>query len=37
VVFEWQSRFNVGRVSGQDDEHSGQTSTSKMTENDEKI
>jgi hypothetical protein len=37
AVFEWHSRFKAGRVSVEDDEHSGQPSTSKMTENVEKI
>jgi hypothetical protein len=37
AVFEWHSRFKVGRVSAEDDRHSGQPSTSKMTENVEKI
>jgi hypothetical protein len=36
-VFEWHSRFKAGRVSFEDEEHSGQPSTSKMTENVEKI
>jgi hypothetical protein len=31
--FEWHSRFKAGRVSVEDDERSGQPSTSKMTEN----
>jgi hypothetical protein len=37
VVFEWHSRFKAGRVSVEDDEHSGQPSTSKTTGNVEKI
>jgi hypothetical protein len=36
-VFEWNLRFKVGRVSVEDDEHSGRTSTSKTTKNVEKI
>jgi hypothetical protein len=36
VVFQWHSRFKAGRVSV-DDERSGLPSTSKMTENVEKI
>jgi hypothetical protein len=32
VVFEWHSRFKAGRVSVEDDEHSGWPSTSKTTE-----
>jgi hypothetical protein len=36
-VFKWHSCFRAGRVSAEDDEHSGQPSTSKMTENFEKI
>jgi hypothetical protein len=35
VVFEWHSRFKAGSMSVED-EHSGQASTSKMTENVEK-
>jgi hypothetical protein len=35
-VFEWHSRFRAGRVSVED-ERSGRPSTSKTTENDEKI
>jgi hypothetical protein len=31
VVFEWYSRFKVGRVSVEDDEHSVCPSTSKTT------
>jgi transposase len=37
AVFEWCSRFKAGRVSVEDDECSGRPSTSKMTENVEKI
>jgi hypothetical protein len=37
AVFEWHSCFKVGRVSAEDDERSGQPSTSKMTEDVEKI
>jgi hypothetical protein len=37
AVFEWQSRFKAGRVSFEDDEHLGRPSTSRMTENAEKI
>jgi hypothetical protein len=37
AVFEWHSHFKVGRVSVEDDERSGRPSTSKMTENVEKI
>jgi hypothetical protein len=37
VVFEWYSRFKASPVSIEDDERSGQPSTSKMTENVEKI
>jgi hypothetical protein len=37
AVFEWHSRFKAGRVSVEDDEHSGQPSTRKMLENVEKI
>jgi hypothetical protein len=37
VVFEWHSRFKVGQVSVEDDEHSGRPSTSKTTENGEKV
>jgi hypothetical protein len=37
VFFDWHSRFNAGRVSVEDDECSGRPSTSKMTENVEKI
>jgi hypothetical protein len=36
-VFEWHSRFKAGQVSVEDDEHSGQPSTSKTTENAEQI
>jgi hypothetical protein len=32
AVFEWHSRFKVGRVSVEDDEHSRRPSTSKTTE-----
>jgi hypothetical protein len=35
--FEWHPRFKASRVSVQDDEHSEQTGTSKMTENVENI
>jgi hypothetical protein len=37
TVFEWHSRFKAGRVSVEDDECSGRPSTSKTTENAEKI
>jgi hypothetical protein len=37
VVFELHSRFKVGRVSAEDDERSGRPTTSKTTENVEKI
>jgi hypothetical protein len=37
AVFEWHSLFKVGRVSAEDDEHSGQPNTGKKTENVEKI
>jgi hypothetical protein len=37
VVFQWHSCFKAGQVSVEDDEHSGQPSTRKMTENVEKI
>jgi hypothetical protein len=37
VVFECRSRFNTGRVSVEDDEHSGRPRTSKTTENVKKI
>jgi hypothetical protein len=37
VVFEWHSRVKASRVSVEDDERSGLPSTSKMTENFEKI
>jgi transposase len=37
VVFEWHSRFKAGRVSVEDDERSGRPSTSKTTENVDKI
>jgi hypothetical protein len=37
AVFEWQSRFKAGRVSAENDKHSGRPSTSKTTENVEKI
>jgi hypothetical protein len=33
VVFEWHTCFKVGQVSVEDDECSGQPSTSKVTEN----
>jgi hypothetical protein len=36
-VFEWHSHFKAGRVSVEDDECSGRPSTSKTTENVEKI
>jgi hypothetical protein len=36
AVFEWQSRFKASRVPAEDDECSGQPSTSKTTENVEK-
>jgi ribosomal protein S25 len=37
AVFEWHSRFKADKVSGEDGERSGRPSTSKMTENVEKI
>jgi hypothetical protein len=37
AVFEWHSCFKASRVSVEDDERSGQPSTSKTTENVEKI
>jgi hypothetical protein len=37
AVFEWPSRFKVGRVSAENDERLGRPSTSKTTENVEKI
>jgi hypothetical protein len=37
VVFEWDSRSKAGRVSVEDDKCSGRSSTSKTTENVEKI
>jgi hypothetical protein len=37
AVFEWHSHFKVSQVSVEDDERSGRPSTSKMTENVEKI
>jgi hypothetical protein len=37
AVFEWHSHFTVSQVSVEDDEHSGRPSTSKPTENVEKI
>jgi hypothetical protein len=37
AVFIWHSRFKAGQVSVEDDERSGWPSTSKMTENVEKI
>jgi hypothetical protein len=37
AFFEWCSHFKVGQVSSEDDECSGRPSTSKMTENVEKI
>jgi hypothetical protein len=37
VVFEWYSRFKASRGSFEDDKHSGWQSTSKTTENVEKI
>jgi hypothetical protein len=33
VFFEWHSSFKTSQVSAEDDEHSGQPNTSKMTEN----
>jgi hypothetical protein len=33
AVFEWHSRLKAGQVSVEDDERSGQPSTSKMTKN----
>jgi hypothetical protein len=37
VVFEWHSCFEAGRVSVEDDKCPGQASTSKTTQNVEKI
>jgi hypothetical protein len=37
AIFEWYSCFKAGRVSLEDDECSGRPSTSKTTENVEKI
>jgi hypothetical protein len=37
AVSEWHSLFRTGRVSVEDDEHSGSPSTSETTENVEKI
>jgi hypothetical protein len=37
VVFEWHSRFKAGQVSVEEDKGSGRPSTSKMTDNIEKI
>jgi hypothetical protein len=37
AVFEWHSHFKASRVSAEDDKRSGRPSTSKMTENVEKI
>jgi hypothetical protein len=37
VVFEWHSCFKAGQVSVEDDEYSGWPSTTKTTENVEKI
>jgi hypothetical protein len=37
AVFEWLSRFQAGRVLVEDDKFSGRPSTSKTTENVEKI
>jgi hypothetical protein len=37
AVFEWHSHFKAGRVSVEDDKHSGRPSTSKTTESVEKI
>ncbi|PNF21865.1 hypothetical protein B7P43_G05282 [Cryptotermes secundus] len=37
AVFEWHSLFKAGGVSVEDDEHLGRPSTSKTTENVEKI
>jgi transposase len=37
VVYEWHSCFKAGRVSVQDDKCSGQPSTSKTTQNVQKI
>jgi hypothetical protein len=37
AVFEWHSRFKASRVSVENDERLGRPSTSKMTENVEKI
>jgi hypothetical protein len=36
-IFQWHSRFKAGRMSVEDDERSGLPSTSKMTENVDKI
>jgi hypothetical protein len=37
AVFEWHSHFKAGRVSVEDDKHSGQPGTSKMKEKVERI
>jgi transposase len=37
AVFEWHSRFKAGQLSVEDDEQSGRPSTSKTTENVEKV
>jgi hypothetical protein len=37
VVFKWHSLFKASQVSVEDDKRSGRPSTSKMTENIEKI
>jgi hypothetical protein len=36
-VFEWHSRFKAGRISAEDDEHSGRRSTRKTAKNVAKI
>jgi hypothetical protein len=37
AVFEWHSRFKIGRVSVEDDKRAGRPSTNKTAENVEKI
>jgi hypothetical protein len=37
AVFDWHLCFKAGRVSTEDDKHSGRPSTSRTTENIEKI
>jgi hypothetical protein len=37
AFFEWHSNFKADRVSAEDDERSGRPSTSKTTENVEKL